>query len=495
MKNLTAIALLSALAALLAGAQVRSTSPAKPFGTALVIESGLHTDGGDTLLEAGEHARLLAMVTNTGSVAAGLVRLSVCPEGTPRGITLAERHDLGTLAAGESKELVVEFVVGDSVPAQHVRLELQVSDGSGRTHPVDTLRFSTASSMLPKFRLAWHLEHPEDGIVEAAAPGDTVYIVLCLENAGGAARGVSLHLDALKQSRLLDWTDTLLVVGKLAAGDSVSHRILVAVDHSPREDSARARVMVLEERDALTQHWEIACPLAGTAELSLLRGTAAFQRGEIETALEFYTHAVKHDPSLAQAHLLQGLVYEYMGDKKRCVPAIQRAANLGDSTAIAWLAERKRVHPPAVKYVRLKPDPFADAGKGAGLAVLPFERTGGSDVADRVYRKLASSAKARERFTLYSAASLEEQQDALGLTSLDPESEAVRRALLAVDIQYVLYGAVAAEFPLAISLRCLRTDDGSTLLDQKLRESTSSTALDDAIRLIAEGRKPVYQER
>jgi hypothetical protein len=129
------------------------------------------------------------------------------------------------------------------------------------------------------------------------------------------------------------------------------------------------------------------------------------------------------------------------------------------------------------------------------LAVLPFDREGGSDVAERVYRKLASNSEARDRFTLYSASNLADQQDALGLSSLDPESEAVRLALRAVDIRYVLYGAVATESPLAIVLRCMRTDDGATVVEQELRESIASTAIDDAVRLIAEGRKPVYRRR
>jgi tetratricopeptide (TPR) repeat protein len=478
-----------------AGAQIRSSSPPKPFGPALAVESELCADGGDTLLEAGERVRLLALVTNRGSAAARDVELVVRPDGSPWGVPRAEKHELGMLAPGSSREVVVEFVVGDSVPAQQLHYHLQAYEASGRVHPSTDLHFSTAASTLPSFRFAWHLEHPEIGSIEAAVPGDTLYIVLCLQNAGGAARRLSLHLDGCSGSHPLDWADTVLTVGDLAAGDSVIHRILMAIENSVAEDSARASVMVLEERQSCSQRWVISFPLAGSAEVLLRRGSAAFQRGEIEAALEFYSQAVRRNPRHARAHLLQGLVYEYLGDTKRCVPAIQRAAELGDPTALAWLKDRQRVRPPAVKYVRIQPDPFAEAGRGAGLAVLRFEQEGGSDIAGRVYSKLATNARVRERFTLYSTASLEEQQEALGLTSLDPRSDEVRRALRAVDIRYVIYGTVAAESPLSFILRCVRTDDGKTLLERRLQESERSTALDDAVRLLAEGREPVYMKR
>ena len=493
MKTLISVLLLSILCGLPALAQTRSLSPPKPFGPALIVEAGLCTDGGDTLLEAGERAWLLALVTNRGSVAAHEVQLVIQPEAKPLGIACTDRQELGTLEPGMRKEVVVEFVVGDSVPDQQVRTLLQASEGSGRSHPIDTVSFSTTASTLPSFRFAWHLEHPEAGILETAAPGDTVYLVLRVDNAGGPARGVSLHLGGYAGSLPLESADTLVVVGDLASGDSILHRVLVAI--GPQADTVRAGVTIVEERHSLSRRWEIARALAGPAQLDLHRGTAAFQRNEIETALALYTEAVKKDPGLAQAHLLQGLVYEYLGDMKRCVPAIKRAAELGDSTALAWLENREQGSAPSVKYVRLKPDPFAQAGKGVGMAVLPSAHEGGSDLAERVYQKLAENGKARDRFTLYSATSLADQQEALGLTSLDPESEAVRTALRAVDIQYVLYGAVAGQSPLAITLRCVRTDDGTTLLDQTLRESRNSTALDDAVRLIAEGSKPVYQER
>ena len=491
----TLMTVLTIAAVFEAAAQSRSASSAKPFGPLLTVESSLHADGGDAVLEAGEHARVRVMVTNRGSAAATDAALRVSPQSACVGVSMAERHQIGTLDPGASREIVLEFAVADSVPRQQVGLLLQAEDGTGRIHPVDTLHFSTLRSLLPRFQLAWTLEHPDLGILDAAAPGDTLFLVLRLYNRGGVARNVSLHLEEHTGVRPLDWTDTLLVVGDLAGGDSLMHRVLVAIARTIPRDTIRVGVAVLEQRSALTRRWVIVCRAASPARLMVRRGTAAFERGEIERALASYTEAVRKDPSLAQAHLLQGLVYEYLGDKKRCIPAIRRAAELGDSTAMAWLKQHEQVRGPRVEYVRLQPDPFQDAEQGAGLAILPFDREEGSDVAERVYRKLAASPKARGRFTLYSASSLAEQQDALGLSSLDPESEAVRSALRAVDIRYVLYGAVAEESPLAITVRCIRTDDGVTLVEQELRESSASTALDDAVRLIAEGRKPVYRKR
>ena len=50
-------------------AQVRSTSPPKPFGPALVVEAELHTEGSSRPLEAGERVRMRALVSNRGSAA------------------------------------------------------------------------------------------------------------------------------------------------------------------------------------------------------------------------------------------------------------------------------------------------------------------------------------------------------------------------------------------------------------------------------------------
>jgi len=436
-----------------------------------------------------------ALVSNRGSAVARDVDLVVHPEGEPQGVVGVQTRALGTLAPGTSREVVIEFVLGDSLTSQRVCYRFEVHEVSGRVHPATTVEFSTAASALPAIGLSWHLENRALRVLDAPVPGDTLYLAFSLHNAGGTARGVSLHLDRLSGARLLDWDDTLYVVGNLLEGDSVTHRMLAAVDAEEAADSLQAALSVLEERPARTRQWAVSIALAGSAEAILLRGNEAFQRGEVEAALEFYSQAVRRDPGLARAHLLQGLVYEYLGDKQHCLPAIRRAAQLGDATAQAWLNDRNRLRPPSVTYVPLRPNPFEEIAPGAGLAVLPFEQDGGSDVAARVYRVLARSGVIRNRFTLYSPSSLEEQQSALGLSGLDPESDAVREALRAVDIRFVLYGEVAGESPLRLTLRCVRTDDGTKLLEQKLRESETSTALDDAVRLLAEGRRPVYHER
>jgi WD40 repeat protein len=145
---------------------------------------------GNNALDAEETAAVRLKLSNTGKGPAYGVTATVT--GAVTGLLVPGTVDLGDLAAGAIKEVVLPITTTRALATGQVSLALAIADRNGFDAPLVVQRLETRAFRAPRFTVALGVEDGNgNGLVER---GEELTLKVVIRNQGGAARGVGLTL-------------------------------------------------------------------------------------------------------------------------------------------------------------------------------------------------------------------------------------------------------------------------------------------------------------
>jgi hypothetical protein len=203
---------------------------------------------------------------------------------------------------------------------------------------------------------------------------------------------------------------------------------------------------------------------------------------------------VRLTPDSASPYYFAALGYEQKKDARSASAFYQKAADRGHQQASRWLKENRVRDVIHVSYRPLNPNPFAEYQGIIGLGLLKFSTPdgGSTDLATRLFDKLRSSPDVVRRFALYSYPSMDTLGKTLKLGALDAADKDIMKELSnKLGVKFVAAGTEIDER--TITLKVVRTADGSVVLEKEFKTSDTSTALADAVLLFQSWKSPVYR--
>jgi hypothetical protein len=125
--------------------------------------------------------------------------------------------------------------------------------------------------------------------------------------------------------------------------------------------------------------------------------------------------------------------------------------------------------------------------------VLPFADSLAHDTQVTVRMYDALRAK-NETFRIFPFSTIWSAQAARGLTAgAPPDKETLTGLEKELSMNFAVVGLVRDTAGSAFRMQIIRCSDGATVFSQEFRNSTSSTALDDAVTVLLKGSVPVYR--
>lgn len=148
-----------------------------------------------------------------------------------------------------------------------------------------------------------------------------------------------------------------------------------------------------------------------------------------------------------------------------------------------------------VAYESIEVDPFDGFNPPVSIGILNFTGPGGkgTEFSAKFYEALKS---ANQSFRIYPYSTMKAEQNALGLTSINPSSKQVLSALGdELSLDFVVTGVMTGESDSSFSLQLIRCAGGITVFSQQFMTSSTSRALDDAVLFLLNRQVPIYTER
>jgi hypothetical protein len=216
--------------------------------------------------------------------------------------------------------------------------------------------------------------------------------------------------------------------------------------------------------------------------------------GSYDSLITLSVKQILLTPDSAAPYYYAGLGYEQKRDLKSCLAYYQKAADRGHVQSARWIKENRIRDVTRVSYRPLNPNPFAAFTGTIGLGILRWNGPGGgaSEITTKLYERLKESPDVVRRFALYSMSSLDTLSRTLKLGSLDAGDRQLLKGLDAkLAVRFVVTGTEIDERTL--SLKVIRTSDGSVVIDKECKSSETSTALGDAVLLFQSGKMPAYR--
>ena len=197
-------------------------------------------------LSAGENGVINATIKNGGSGPAEGVQLSVrLLDGLPPGIRIADTVYVGTISAGETKNVAIDIASGEDTPSQEVRFQLTALDEGGFDSRPVALAFSTRALVAPELRIT-RLDISDSEGARVITKGKEVNITATVKNSGGAAKNVRASVE-IGDMNIKLFSNPEVAIGNLKPGETRKVVFTVAVTQRYAGDAKLPIDIVLQE--------------------------------------------------------------------------------------------------------------------------------------------------------------------------------------------------------------------------------------------------------
>ncbi|HTO93732.1 MAG TPA: hypothetical protein VMM80_05150 [Bacteroidota bacterium] len=471
--------------------RTRTFSFGKPV---IALKGEIVAASGGATLSAGAGGTLALSITNTGQATARNAVLVLVPAATLKDIAVARIDTLDDIKPGETRTEKIPVGFPDAAPAQKGALTLSLSADPGAITATAKVDVAVRDVPYPKFTL--RLIGPKQGVIA----GESARIRLRVTNAGtGEGRGVSAIVSpdtgatdsahgGVRALRKTVKTD----VGVLRAGAYQE----IPLDIRPPANaagSASLLVSISEERRKFA--------FADTLSLQILPASAgvegqafdSFRRGDYRRAAGLFEKIAATGKGSKEVYFALGASLFTLREQKRSLAAMQKASLLGSADARGWLASHTTtVERVSVTYTKHASDPFGGYKPPIGIGILPFTdlQMQETPLTDEIY---AALKKKNKKFRIFPNSTILSEQTALGLTSVAPSSKEILAGLERdFSMNFAVGGSNADTASAVFTLQILRCSDGETVASQEFRNSETSTALNDAVHFLLDGRVPKY---
>jgi len=149
-----------------------------------------------------------------------------------------------------------------------------------------------------------------------------------------------------------------------------------------------------------------------------------------------------------------------------------------------------------VIYEKIEPDPFKALPKPIGITVFPFiEQENFEDFSERFYSELTNQPGIHNKFIIYSPKVIVEQLGLNGIYELETSnSYLLSRLKSLLGIEFVITGTVKKMPSLHYTIYLISTESNDIVSYYDVQESSNSTMIIDAVKILSESLKPVYKD-
>jgi hypothetical protein len=184
-----------------------------------------------------------------------------------------------------------------------------------------------------------------------------------------------------------------------------------------------------------------------------------------------------------------GMALAFSNSPREAVAAMEASAAGGGAEAATWLQKNTVVRSQTTVHYVAAGQPIV-AGGVVKIGMLGIEDSKGNLSA--VTERLATAIGQRStHFAVVPYATLDKQKSRFGVRQLDPSKQEVLTALArAFDIKFVVSGLVSGSQRLRLTVT--QTTPYRILHTQEYQNSSTSTAVEDALLYFTKGVVPVY---
>jgi len=448
---------------------------------------------GSSTLRAGAGGTLALRITNAGQATAHDAILLIEPAATLKDVSVVRADTLDDIKPGETRTEKIPLGVPDEAPSQKGTLAVTINADPGQVTAV--ARVDVAVRDVPYPKLAASLAAPQGGFVG----GGTVRLRLRVSNTGtGDARGVSASIapDSTggadrARVRAMD-RPVKSDIGALRAGTSRD----IPVDVHAGADATGTAFFVVtltEAREKFGRTDTLSVPVLSASEDAEAQGFNSFRRGDYRRAAEFFEKVAASGKASKDVYYALGVSYSKMQNRSRSLSVMQRASSLGSEDAKTWLAEHTTtVETMTVTYANRTADPFEGYNQPIGLGILPFTdaQMRNTPLTEKLYDALRKQNKA---FRIFPFSTIQSEQTSLGLNTLAPSNREILAGLERdLSMNFAVGGSTGDTSAAVFTMQILRCRDGQMVYSQEFRTSRSSTAIDDAVLFLLQGKVPLY---
>jgi hypothetical protein len=457
---------------------------------ALVVQAEFTCENGNRWLEANGTGTITLTISNKGKATAPATVATITAGSTLAGIQFEKEQYLGDVKPGETITKKVQVVARDDIGSQKGIISIDLKDGLGSTTSNATVQIETRPLPVPHLRA--NVVAPDTSV----AKGENVRVRIAVLNVGnGQAREVSATVLPLEPASDVVVISTAigLSLGSIEPGARKDIEFVFGTGREHAGDRVAFLLKLGEKRPQFSMNDTVfvalKAPLPTPEELAFI----AYRRGDYTEAIQQFENVVATGSASPEVFFGLGMSYYKTDNSPRTLENIREAAGLGSTEAKRWLKENtisKEII--TVSYTIVSSGSFAGYTPPIGLGILNFEGVGNKDAAfsNKFYEELKLK---NESFRIYPYSTLEEEQSLLGVASLDPSNRQVLSALeKELSVNFVVTGSVNDESGSSLRIHLIRCADGATVFDREFYTSTTSTALNDAIFFLLNGRVPAY---
>ena len=461
----------------------------------LVLKGEIVAANGDSMLSAGAGGTLALSISNTGQATARNPVMVLKPAATLKDISVARTDTLDDLAPGETRTEKVPVGFPATAPAEKGALRVSVSANPGPVRAETRMEIAVRDVPFPKFDA--RIIGPQGGVIA----GETVRLGIRVMNSGtGEARGVAAVIapDSAKAAfagpnkRASDRT-LKEDIGALASG--ASHDIALDV-RVLKEATGNITIVVGVTGENTTFGYTdtLSVHVLSAAAAMEARGFVSFRRGDYRGAAGLFEKLLSTGKASKEACYALGVSYFKLQNQPRCIAVMQKASSMGNEDAKNWLADHANtVETVTVVYAGRTADPFEGYSQPIGLGILPFTdaQMQSTPLTDKMYEALR---KKNKTFRILPYSTIESEKTALHLTSLSPSNSEILAGMERdFSMNFAVGGTTGDTTAAVFTMQILRCRDGQLVYSQEFRNSKTSTAVNDAVRFLLEGKVPLYK--
>ncbi len=143
-----------------------------------------------------------------------------------------------------------------------------------------------------------------------------------------------------------------------------------------------------------------------------------------------------------------------------------------------------------VTYKDISPNPFAGYSASIGIGIMKFIGEDGYEA--KIYDELKKIPGIHDKFMIFPYKVLQDQKDVLKLKTLNFNDRKAQKSLFDnLDIMFLISGELSSNDKL--KLQIVRTTDGVIVFEDDFKNSSQSTAIKDAVKVISENKRSEYK--
>jgi len=465
------------------------------FGKPVVVLRGeVVSSGGGSTLSAGAGGTLALSISNTGQATARNTILALTPAPALKDLVVPATDTLADIAPGETRTVKIPLSIPVAATAQKGALTVTLSADPGSVSAETKVDITVRDVPFPAFTLK--LIAGPVGVIA----GEAATLRLRVTNSGtGEARKVSAAISALAGKGDLHMTDPATKKAVVSAGlGSIARGASreIPLNVNPGADgtgTAQILVTIAEERHRFDLVDTVAVTVLPAEAGAEATGFDAFRRGDYRRAAGFFEKIAAAGKASKDVYYALGVSYFKLQNRPRCLSVMQRASSMGSEDARTWLAGHSTtVETVTVTYATRTADPFEGYSQPIGLGILPFTdmQMHNTSLTGKLYDALRKKNKA---FRIFPFSTIQSEQSALGLTTLAPSNKEILAGLERdLSMNFAVGGSASDTTAAAFTMQILRCRDGQMVYSQEFRTSATSTAVDDAVLFLLQGKVPLY---